>query len=187
MAKEKKATTKAEAQPAKQNAAQKIEALENMLMNQSKNMDILADEIDRLRQLITALSKRLNASIQAAEEGGVTGDSINKIIMKENMKELESKVQFLIEQGVLERNDESEVTEQTFLVGREVDSEGNVVNPRVQFSVNSIDPEVKGRLLTKKAGDVISYSESEPSLEITEVYQILDPKIKKNYEAQPTV
>lgn len=171
--------------PAKQNAAQKIESLEAAFMNQSKNLDILADEIDRLRQLIVSLNKRVNASIQAAEEGGVTGDSVNKIIMNENMKELQSKVTFLVEQGVLERSDDMEITDRAFVVGREVDSEGNVVNPRVQFSVGSIDKTVQDRLLTRKAGDVISYNETEPSLEITEVYQILDPKIKQNYDNAP--
>ena len=173
------------AQPVKQNAAQKIEALENMVMAQNQNIDMLADEIDRLRQLITGLNKRVNASIQAAEQGEVTGESVNKIIMNENMKELEAKISFLVDQGVLERNDELEISEQTFVVGREIDAEGNVVNPRVQFAVNSIDKDVRNRLMTKKAGDVIGYSETEPSLEITEVYQIIDPKIKKNFEGQP--
>jgi hypothetical protein len=176
----------AKAAPAKQNASQKIEALENALMSQNGKFDILAEEIDRLRQMMTALTKRLNASIQAAEDGGLTSDSVNKIILGENMKELEAKVQYLVEQGVLQRNDDSEITDRTFVVGREIDTEGNVVNPRVQFSVNSVDGEVKSRLLTKKAGNVISYSETEPSLEITEVYQIVDPNIKKNFEAQPS-
>lgn len=165
-------------------AAQKLDALENAFMGQNNQINILADEIDRLRQTVVALNKRLNASIQAAEGGDLTNDSVNKIIVSENSKELENKISFLVEQGVLVRNDEMEISEKTFVVGREIDTQGNITNPRVQFAVNSVDAAVKAKLLSKKAGEVVSYSEQEDSLEITEVYEIVDPQIKKNFEAQ---
>ena len=77
----------APAAPAKQNAVQKMTALENAFMQQNQQINTLADEIDRLRQLLTAVNKRLNASIQASEEGGLTGASVNKIIMDGNIKD----------------------------------------------------------------------------------------------------
>ena len=184
----KTAAPKAEAKKAvapPQTASQKLDALENAFIQQNQQIDILAEEIDRLRGTVVSLNKRLNASIQAAEQGGITGESVNKIILGENMKELEAKVTFLTEQGVLVRNDDSEIGDKSFVVGRELDTEGNVTNPRVQFSVGSIDQEVKGKLQGKKAGDVVAYSEGEDSLEITEVYDIVDPKIKKNFDNQP--
>jgi hypothetical protein len=165
-------------------AAQKIEALERSFVAQNNQIEILADEIDRLRNQLVAVNKRLNASIQAAEQGGLTGESVNKIILGENMKELEAKVTFLQEQGVLVRNDDSEISAKTFVVGREVDTEGNVTNPRVQFSVGSVDKAVQEKLYGKKAGAVVAYDGDEDSLEITEVYDIVDPKIKKNFEKQ---
>ena len=178
------AEKKAAPPPPPQTASQKLEALENAYVQQNNQINILADEIDRLRQTVVALNKRLNASIQAAEGGGVSNESVNKIIMSENVKELESKITFLTEQGVLLRNDEAEITDNTFVVGRELDQEGNVTNPRVQFAVKTVEKEVKDKLYTKKAGDVIAYSENEDSLEITEVYEIVNPKIKKNFEKQ---
>jgi hypothetical protein len=180
------AAPKAAPAPAKRTAAQTIEALENAFMGQNQQMQILADEIDKLRQMLVALSKRMNASIQAAEEGSLTGDSVNKIIINENVKELESKIQFLVDQGVLKKNDTMEITNQTFVVGREVDATGKIINPRVQFAVGSIDQAVQAKLLTKKMGDTVSYSDTEPSLEITEVYEIHQPAVQKNFEAQPT-
>lgn len=170
--------------PAPMTAAQKLEALENMFMTQNNQIDILADEIDRLRNQLVAVNKRLNSTIQAAEQGGISNDSVNKVILAENMRELESKITFLVEQGVLVRNDEAVISEKNFVVGREIDTSGNVTNPRVQFSVSSIDPEVKKQMIGKKAGDVVAYSESEDSLEITEVYDIKEPKKKKNFEKQ---
>jgi hypothetical protein len=185
MSKGKKATKEATAAPAKRNAAQTIEALENALMGQNQQINILADEIDKLRGMLVSLNKRVNASIQAAEDGSLTGDSVNKIIMNDNVKELESKIKFLVDQGVLKKNDTMEITDKAFVVGREVDSSGNVVNPRVQFAVGSIDKAVQEKLLTKKMGDMVSYSETEPSLEITEVYEIHQPTVQQNFEAQP--
>jgi hypothetical protein len=182
-----KKTTKAEgtaAAPAKRNAAQTIEALENAFMAQNQQIEILADEIDKLRQMLVSLNKRVNASIQAAEEGELTGDSVNKIIMNDNMKELEGKIKFLVDQGVLKKNDTMEITDKTFVVGREIDAQGNVVNPRVQFAVGSIDKAVQEKLLNKKMGDMVSYSKDEPSLEITEVYEIHQPSVQKNFESQ---
>ena len=177
-----KAAPAAPKPPAPMTAAQKLEALENMFMSQNNQIEILADEIDRLRNQLVAVNKRLNSTIQAAEQGGISGDNVNKIILGENMKELEAKINFLKEQGVLVKNDEAEISDKSFVVGREIDTEGNVTNPRVQFSVGSVDPDVKKQIYGKKLGDVVAYSESQDSLEITEVYDIVDPKIKKNFE-----
>lgn len=168
------------AQPPKQNAAQKLEALENAFMQQNAQIEILAEEIDRLRELVVALNKRLNASIQATD----TGTSVNQIIMDENQKELKAKIDFLVEQGVLQRDDNQQIDEQTFVVGRELDQEANVINPRVQFAVNTVDNSLKSALMGKKAGDVVAYDEKEPSLEVTEVYKITPPAKNKNYENQ---
>ncbi len=183
----KKAPKKAEKQaapPPPMTAAQKIDALENSFMVQNQQIEILAEEIDNLRKNIVNLNKKLNASIQAAEEGGLSNTSVSKIIMNEGIKELEERVQFLVQQGVLVRNDAAEVTDDNFVVGREIDTEGNVTNPRVQFSVNSVDPELKNQLYGKKAGAVVAYSADEDSMEITEIYDIKKPKIKKNFEQQ---
>lgn len=168
----------------KRNAAETMKALENAYVAQNQQIQVLADEIDRLRQLVGALGKRLNASIQAAETGSLNGDSVNKIIVQENVKELEGKIQFLVEQGVLKKNNESQVSDKTFVVGRTVDTEGNVVDPRVQFSVGSIDKTVQSKLLNKKVGEMVSYEDGEPNFEITEIYEIHQPNVKKNFESQ---
>jgi len=174
-------------QPPKMNASQKIEALENAFMAQNQQIEILAEEIDRLRSVVTSLTKRINASIQAAEQGGVSTQSVNQIILNENIKELEGKVQFLVDNGVMELNNDIAVSTDTFVVGRHIDSEGNVVNPRIQFAVKSIDPDLQSRLMNKKAGDVVSYDENEPSLEIVEIYQLADLNKKQEFDqnAQP--
>lgn len=170
-------------QPAKLNASQKLEALEQMIITQEARILTLADEIDKNRILISSLNKRLNASIRAAESGGLNNESVNKLIVEDNVRELEGKVKFLVDQGALKLENESEIDEKSFVVGRGVDDEGNVVNPRLQFAVNSLDESVKTPLMGRKAGEVIQYSEEEPKIEITEIYKIQN--IVKKFEQKP--
>lgn len=181
----KKAEQKQPVPPPPMTAAQKLEALENSFMVQNQQIEILAEEIDSLRKILVNVNKRLSASIQAAEEGGLNNASVSKIIMNEGIRELEERVSFLVQQGVLVRNDVAEVSDKNFVVGREIDTEGNVTNPRVQFSVQSVDPELRTQLQGKKNGSVVAYSETEDSMEITEIYDIVTPKVKKNFEQQP--
>lgn len=163
----------------KLNASQKLAVLENMVLAYDNKFNQLADEIDSLRNSITGLSKRLSASIRATE----TVDSVNKIVLDENIKELEGKVQFLIQQGILKLSNETTIVDKTFVVGREIDDQSNVINPRIQFAVGSLDQELKDKLIGHKFGDVIKVTEDGLALEVTEVYEIIDPTIKKDFEA----
>jgi hypothetical protein len=167
--------------PKKLTASQRIEALEGQYMASIQNNQILAGEIDNLRQTLTAVARRLNATISAGEKGDLSNDSVNDFLMEENTKELVDKVIYLVEQGVLEKSDE-EIGEKSFIVARELDAESNVVNPRIQFALASVLDEVKAHILGKKAGDVIdSQEEGGLLLEITEVFNIVE-RVEKNLE-----
>lgn len=168
----------------KMNASQKIEFLEKTILSYVKQsgqqMEILADEIDKIRNSQVSLSKRLNATIEASN----TDDLVTKIMTQRNVEDLEGKVKFLEEQGVLKKNKEAAITENTFVVGRELDSEGNEVNPRIQFAVNSLDDGLKGKLFGHKIGDIVKPEEEEGSytLEVVDIYDIIDTPIEKNFE-----
>lgn len=168
-------------QQQKLTAAQRIEGLENALSGVMRNNQILAGEIDNLRQTIGALARRLNATIKSGESGSLSNDSVNDIITQENIAELKGKVDFLLEQGVLEASD-SEITDRTFIVGRELDEDRNVINPRIQFAVASVIPEMKDLLLGKKVGDVIKNDQGDGLLlEVVEVFNIPE-KVEKNVQ-----
>lgn len=167
--------------PKKMNATQKIANLESIVVGQEQQIKILADEIDRLRGTINSLSKRLNASIQATENH----DTVNKIIIDENVKELEGKVKFLVDQKILTLDQEAEVTEKTFVVGRELNAEGEVINPRVQFALGSLPEDLKEKIKGNKVGGLVQTDESDLRLEITEVYRINEPKpVEKKFEEE---
>jgi len=161
-------------------AAQRIEGLEGMIQSQSQNMEFLAQEINSLRQTMTALARRINATIKAGEAGGVSNEVVNKLLVDENVEELKGKVNFLIEQKVLEETKDQTIGERSFVVGRELDEEKNVVNPRMQFALASLTEEAKKAVTGKKLGDIIeNFSGDGLVLEITEVYKIAEEKEQK--------
>jgi len=183
-AKAKKSTSKQKQGATKKlTAAQRLEVLENLILQQDRKFDILADELDKNRGLVSSLAKRLNAAIDAGEEGSLNNDTVNKMIINGNVSELKSKIDSLIDAGVLVLDKDLEVGEKTFVVGQEIDEDGTLINPRVQFAVGSLDPDFKKKILGKKTGDLLKpEEESTLSLEITEVYAIVTPEIEKKFE-----
>ena len=181
------AQAQAPKEASKMTAAQRLEALENIAMQGNQKFEVLADEIDRLRTVIGGLNKRLNAVISAAEGGSLTADSVNKIIIDKAVKELEDKVTGLAKAGVLTKVDDNKtlITDRSFVVGREVDAEGNELNPRVQFALGSIDPSLRDKILGHKLGDLIPLSDGaniKSTFEVTELYSINEMKKEKEFK-----
>lgn len=179
------AVTKKAKETKKLTATQRISYLEEIVERYGAHFEAVGNELDTMRNLISSLAKRLNASIQATE----SDDSVKKIIIDQNIQELQGKVDFLIQKGVLAKGDVGyQVSDKSFIVGRELDSAGKVINPRIQFSIGSVLPELKELIYGKKVGDVFAPNnedtENPVSIEITELYQIVDPKIDKNFEDQ---
>jgi hypothetical protein len=162
--------------PSKLNASQKLESLENMTERQARQIEIMAEEIDRLSGVITALAKRVNAIVRAGDEGQqISSKQVNTLLVADAAKELEGKVNFLVDQGVLILDNTNEVGLESFVVGREVDSEGVEVNPRVQFAVKSLEEDGKSKVSGKKVGDLISGDDG-INMEILQIYSIEEPK-----------
>ena len=163
-------------------AAQRIEKLEGQLLSASQSFTAMAGDIDTLRQTIAALARRLNATIKTGEKGAISNDLVNELLVEENTVELAEKIDFLKKQGVLVEAEKSEIHDNSFVIGRELDEEKNVINPRIQFALASIHPEVKDLLVGKKVGDVITNNKGDGLL--LEVIEILDiaQKVEKKFE-----
>ena len=169
-------------EPKKMNATQRLAAVEQLVSSYDSKFNIVADELDKLSAYVNNLTRRLNATIQAGEDGGITNDSVKQIIIGENVKDLEGKVEMLQQNGVLSRNDTMAIADNSFIIGREIDDEGNVVNPRLQFLVGSIEQSYKEGLLGKKLGDTYKSKDSSVTLEITEIYEVADPSKEQKFE-----
>lgn len=184
MTKGKKTQEVAKKQPKKLTAAQRIEGLERQMMGLMRNIQILAGEVDNTRQVMSSLAKRLNATIQVGESGNISSEAVNNILVEENVSELKGKVDFLLKQGVLTKSESGEVHEKSFVVGRELDEDKGVINPRIQFALASVVPEVKDMLLGKKVGDIVKNEEGDGLLlEVLEVFNIPEKVEKKLEEA----
>lgn len=167
-------------------ATQKLEALENTVADLSKKLDstvenllMVGQELDRTNEELRKANERILASIVASEKGGLSLANVNKILMDNQVESLKGVVEKLKENKLLEETDGT-VGDASFVVGRELDTEGNVLSPRVQFSVSSLQEEAKLKVLGKKVGD--SISEKDRTFEVTEVYNI-SRKVERNLES----
>lgn len=169
----------------KPTATQRLNTLENLLAMQNKKFEILADEIDKSRNLITSLAKRLNATISAGESGDISTDTVNKLIVNSQVAELKGRVDSLVKSGLIQSSPDLVVGDNTFVVGQEVDAEGTVVNPRIQFPVGSLPEDFKSALMGKKVGDLIQPNAEIPvSMEIVELFEIVAQDQEKDFTAK---
>lgn len=172
----------------KLNASQKLEALETKITDLESKLDraiqLLLERVNSLADTDVALAKRINAIVKAGDEGGVTTDSVKTAVVNQAATELKARVQMLIDNGLLTLDNESPITTESFVVGRELSSEGEEINPRIQFAVKSLQQEVQDSLIGKKAGESISDEKSQTSMEITEVYTINQPQVEASEEQE---
>ena len=170
----------------KPTAARRIEGLEQALGAIDQSMGMLFNELQRISQVVQGLAIRLNAVIEAGEGGTISSDSVQKVIVAQNVKDLENKVNELVLQDVFKLSEEG-IGERTFVVGRELTQEGKEANPRAQFAFDSLsDEKLKEQLKGKKAGDIVKFeAENALDFEILEVYAVQDlPEKDINFEEE---
>lgn len=156
-------------------AAQQLQAMQNILAQHHGKFDILADEIDKVSNLLLTLNKKVNAILEAGDSGSINKDTVSGVLLDKAVQELKSKVDGLIELKAISITGDGVIAdERHFVVAREVDEEGNVVNPRTQFAVIALPAEMKPQYVGKKVGDLIKSEGSDVSLEIMEVYKLAD-------------
>jgi hypothetical protein len=75
----------------------------------------------------------------------------------------------LIKKKMIEKTDV--VDGKSFVVGREFDESGNMINPLLQFSTMYLG-DMKQALIGKKVGDFVEFKEFKTKLEILEIYGV---------------
>jgi hypothetical protein len=156
-----------------------VESLLALTKAYDSNFTMLAEEVDKIRDLALGIGRRVNATIQAAEGGQITNDSVNNLIVLDNVKKLEAQVKQLLEMGVLATGEE--VGEFSFVVGRELDVNGKVTNPRLQLAASTASETFKDLLIGKKLGDIILVdTENNVSFEVTELYDIKQTEVAED-------
>jgi hypothetical protein len=164
----------------KMTANEKLNFLTNQLGRLNQVVAMLGRENQELKLALTQLDKRVLAMLRAGDAGAITTNAVKNIMVDDAASQMESTVSKFVEQGLLARNDQEIIGEDSFIVGRELDKEGNVSNPRVQIIVKDADEKVKTALIGSKVGAVIpSALIDDLDLEILENYLIVNQEAKQ--------
>lgn len=165
-----------EQQQQKRTAVQRIDDLENGLMGLYRVADSFAKDIGTLKEAIKLLGNKVDAIVKATMAGeDLNDDVLTRIMVENNVADLKNKVDQLVMAGTLVATTGA-ITENDFIVGQEVDDSGKVVNPRLQFVLSALQPELRDKIKGAKVGDSITFQEGKLKLEIKEAYSIVAPK-----------
>lgn len=155
-------------------ASQRIDNLENAVMGMYQTVDNMARDLLTLKSAVQLLDNKLSAVVKASNQGeALTNDVLDRLMQQNNAESLKSKVDAFVAQGILVPAES--VKQNSFLVGRELAEDGTVVNMRIQFVVASAQKEAQDKLVGAKVGDVVSFEEGKPKLEVLEVFDVHTP------------
>lgn len=163
-------------QPPKQrNASQRLDDLERGLMALYHTADNMARDIMTIKEAIKLLGNKLDAVVKASSRGENLNDEvIAKIMVENNVEELKQKVTNLVNQGVLVAAEE--ISLNSFVVGKEIGDDGSVANPRMQFVVSALQPEVRDKFPGAKVGQTLDLQEGKWKFTVDEIYAIVTPQ-----------
>lgn len=178
----------------KRTATQRIEDLEKvvtMLYQATAQMKSSTENLMRtqgdmvlVKDALKLLNKKTEAIIQTASpETGITVSSVSELVVKMNVEDLTAQVAAYVENGHLVSAEE--VSEKSYLVCEELNADGSLANPRIQFRLDSQDEATATSLKGKRAGDVVSFGENKFSAKILEVYSVVEPKSEEAAPVAP--
>lgn len=161
-------------------ATERLSDTEQALQAVFQTLDNMGRDLMLCKDAIKLLGNKLDAVVKAAN---LSDDTISALMVQNNVDELKGKVDALIAQGILEAT--TTVDAQSFLVIREIDDAGKVVNPRLQFTMGALDPAISEKLIGGQPGQTIEVKEGALKVEILEVYGIKTAQPAPAAEAAP--
>ena len=171
-------------------ASQKISDLENALMALYQTANNMASDISTLKEAVKLLGNKVDSIVKASTKGEqITDAVISRIMIENNVEDLTNKVKNMIAQGILAVQEQ--VSNDSFIVGEETNDQGDIVNPRLQFALMAVQPELREKFVGAKAGDLLTLQEGKLKFRLLETYQIQQPKPQgqpaEASAAEPTV
>lgn len=142
----------------------RVGELEMILFNLSRENEILKDALQLLHE-------KLESVIALSNEGSpLTNENINEkvVLLKEQV--LKDKVTQMVDAGQIAKTEK--VTENSLVVARELNKNGTVENPRIQFLTSRLIQELQDKFIDKTVGDLIKGDEDKLDLEIMEIYNV---------------
>ena len=156
-------------------ATQKITDLENAMGALYQTADNMARDLTTAKDAIKLLGNKLDAVVKASAAGEPLNDTvISRIMIENNCAELAEKVNALVVQGILVK--EEQVGENAFVIGAEIADDGAVINPRLQFALKALSPALQEKIIGSRAGDLLTLEEGKLKFKVSETYSIQNPQ-----------
>ena len=169
----------------KKTAAQRIQNLEDTLVGALKAMGALDNEQQVIKEAIQLLGNKMDSIVKLLNTGKeLNNANISSTMVENKAAKLAENTAQLVNKGILVQQDT--VDNNSFVVGREVMDDETVVNPRIQFTVESAQEQLKAKLLGAKVLDRILVGEGKAKLELLEIYSIHEPQAPAAAPAAPT-
>jgi hypothetical protein len=155
-------------------ATERLTDLEQGYVGLFNSLNGITRELSIIKEAIKLLGNKVDSMVKLSVRGeALNDDNIAKVMIENNEIELKTKVENLKFQGALA--DADVASEDSFMVAKEVNDSGEVVNPRLQFAIASFADEVKSKLIGSKIGDTVTIEEGKLKLQVTEIYKIQTP------------
>jgi hypothetical protein len=169
----------------KRTATQRIEDLEKVVTtlwqaaaeqkNVLENLIKAQGDMVTVKDAVKLLNKKIEAVVQVANpETGITVSSVSNLVITMNVQDLKNQVDGYLANGHVAPA--GEVALNSFIVCEESNEKGELVNPRIQFRLDSQDKEIANTLVGKKVGESVSFGENKLSAKVLEIYTILEQK-----------
>jgi hypothetical protein len=168
----------------KRTATQRIEDLEKVvasiyqatskLIAATEDLMKKSDDMVLVKEALKILNRKTEAIVQAATpESGITEASVSNFLIQLNTSDLKAQTAAYVTNGQIAVSDT--VAGDSFLACEEVNKDGTVINPRIQFRMDSQPQETQDALTGKKVGDSVSFGDNKFGVNILEIYSLLPP------------
>lgn len=156
-------------------ASQRLMGLEQSVRLLDQALANMANQMEVLRNGMLLINDKQTAIVTALSTGqAVNNQSLDTIVEQQKVEDMKTKIAGLVANNQLKASTDP-VDDMSFVVVREINKEsGEVVNPRLQFPIRTLNKESMEKIVGKKAGDSVSFVDGNPAIvEIEEVYTIV--------------
>jgi hypothetical protein len=150
-------------------AVQRIGELEMLAFQLSRENDVLKDALQLLHEKQESIISLIN------EGTPLTNENINNKATRLRELELEQKTKQLVDDGHVESAEE--ITDNSFVVARELNKDGTVENPRIQFMTARLVPEIQEKFIGKKVGELVEGEDDKLDMEVMEIYSFIEKQL----------
>lgn len=167
----------------KKTAAQRLSNLEDTLVGTLQALGAVDNEQTVIKEGLSLIGSKLDAVVTLLRSGKELSDAnIANLMVEGRANKMAEGTQELVQKGVLTTGET--VDENSFVIVREVMDDGSVINPRMQFTVESAKPHLRDKIMGAKILDKITIQEGKAKLEVLEIYSIQQPKAPEAPQAQ---